>query len=64
MLQKIIGVVVVAAAVILYFNFMPSKAESRRSMKTMLFSIVLLFALVILAYIGISIFNGNLENLF
>ena len=59
MLHKVIGVILIAAAVILYFNFMPNKAESRKSMKTMLFSIVLLLGLVVLAYFGISVFNGN-----
>lgn len=60
MLHKVIGVILIAAAVFLYLNFMPSKAECRRSMKTMLFSIVLLFALVVLGYVGVQIFNGNL----
>lgn len=60
MLHKIIGVIVIASAVFLYFNFMPSRSDCRKSWKAMLFSIVLLFALAALADLGINIFKGNL----
>lgn len=64
MIHKIIGVLLIAAAVYVFFNFTPSNAESRKSLKSMLISIVMVILSVTIAYCGIQIFNGNALNLF
>ena len=64
MLNKIIGVILVGAAVYIWFGYGPSKRESRSSITKMLLSIILTFVCGLLAYCGIQIFNGNALNLF
>lgn len=61
MLNKIIGALLIAAAVWAWFNFCPGNKESRGSLKTMLISIAVTIVCVCVAGVGICIFNGSLN---
>ncbi len=64
MLNKIIGVLLIAAAAYIWFGYGPSKRESRSDFTKMLISIVMAFVCVVIAGIGICIFNGELDKFF
>lgn len=63
MINKIIGVILIGAAVYIWLGYGPSKKESRSSFKSMLISIVLAFVCVTLAMTGVFLFRGEM-NLF
>lgn len=64
MMHKIIGVLMIVAAVWIYFNFGISKAEARKSLKAWLISLIVIIISMFFLYCGVEIFNGNYSNLF
>ena len=51
-------------AAYIWFGYGPSKRESRSDFTKMLISIVMAFVCVVIAGIGICIFNGELDKFF